>query len=191
VWNKFVPFKPSREEWYYYKLHDGSVLKIRYHLHHLMRQHFSGILFPLGQDECHLEAIGPNLTNAPTASFSYPKLIKKGVMEYITSEGQSIRVRPSFYQVVRDVDSIGVPRYKSQVYWIVDQPMNEIMPALLRQSTFVVVGGSKSKMVEGIMREKGILEWLYTKEWFQVAKNSNHPAFMRWKTCNLAIQWGG
>ncbi len=69
--------------------------------------------------------------------------------------------------------------------------MNEIMPAVLRQSTFVVVGGSKSKIVEGIMREKGILEWLYTKEWFQVTKNSNHPAFMRWKTCNLAIQWGG
>jgi hypothetical protein len=191
MWNKFVSFKPLREEWYYYNLPDGTTLKVRYHLHHLMRQHLSGILFPLGQYESIVDTIDAKLTTLGSSKFSYPKLAKKGISEYITPEGQTFCVRPSFHEAIRDIDSKGNPTYDSRVHWIVDQPMREIMAALTRQSTFTVVGGTKDEVVNGITREKEILEWLFTKEWFSEARNSSHPAFIRWKVCNEAILWGG
>ncbi|HEV2225393.1 MAG TPA: hypothetical protein VGR56_01155 [Nitrososphaerales archaeon] len=191
MWAKFVSFKPLQEEWYYYKLPDGTTLKVRYHLRHLMRQHFSGILYPLGQYQSFTDTIGQDWAAVHSSKFPYPKLVKKGVSEYITPEGQTLCVRPSFYEAIRNLDSKGNPFYDSQVYWIVDQSMKEIMVTLARQSTFVTVGGTKASVVEGLVKEKEILEGWFTKEWFQNARNSRHPAFTRWSACNQAILWGG
>ena len=191
MWNKFVPFNPVEEDWYHYRIQDGTILKVRYHLRHLMRRHSSGFLYSLGQYDRQVEEIGPDLTDAKPQKYQYPKLIKKGTSAYKTFEGQTIGVRPSFYEVVRDLDSKGSPTYEANVWWIIDQPMNEIMHTLTRRSTIVTAGGNKDKAVDAIKKERDILEWLFTKEWFQNRTNRNHSAFLQWTICNQAIQWGG